>query len=72
MDIQRIVWEGWTVKDFIDYIEPELDMIMHGEAIKKPIRTKNEMADYTAYIQPYYKKVIPEVVEYFAKKYGLN
>lgn len=71
INFKREIWEGWTVKDFIDEIEPILDMIMRGEAIRKPFRTKQEMGEYATYIQPYYKKDIPEVVEYFAEKYDL-
>lgn len=72
IDMKREVWEGWTVEDFIESIEPELDMIMHGEAIRKPFTTKAEMEKYAAYTQPYYKKTIPDVIEYFAEKYNLK
>lgn len=72
IDMRREVWEGWTVEDFVESIEPELDMIMRGEAIHKPFTTKAEMAKHTAYTQPYYKKTIPEVVEYFSEKYNLK
>lgn len=71
-DMKREIWEGWRAMDFIEYIKPELDMIMRGKSFRKPFKTKKELAEYTASIQPYYKKVIPEVVEYFAEKYGLE
>lgn len=71
-DMKREIWEGWRPIDFIDEIEPELDTIMLLGAFRKPFKTKKELAEYTASIQPYYKKVIPEVVEYFAEKYGLE
>lgn len=71
-DMTREIWEGWRSIEFIDYIEPELDMIMYGKSFRKPFRTKKELSDYTTSIQPCYKKVIPEVVEYFAEKYGLD
>lgn len=71
-DMTREIWEGWSPIKFIDYIEPELDMVMSGKSFRKPLKTKKELAFYTASAQPYYKKVIPEVVEYFAEKYGLD
>ena len=67
----REVWEGWTVKNFIDDIRDELDMIMLGQSIVEPYKTRSELFDVIKDIQPYYKKPIPEVNEYFAKRYNL-
>lgn len=72
IDIRREVWEGWTVEDFIERLEPLVDMIMYGEAIQKPFRTKEEMAAFVTNHQPFYKKRIPGVIEYFAEKYNLE
>ena len=71
-NLQRIVWEGWTVQNFIDELEPQIDMIMRGESWRKPFKTKAELAQFTKENQPYYKKTIPAVNAYFAKKYGLK
>ena len=68
----RMVWEGWTVQDFIDELEPQIDLIMRGESWRAPFETKAELAKYTKENQPYYKKTIPGVNSYFAKKYGLK
>lgn len=70
--LQRIVWEGWTVQDFIDDLEPQVDMIMRGESWMKPFESKTELVKYLKDAQPYYKKSIPGVNSYFAKKYGLK
>lgn len=70
-NLQKVIWEGWTVQDFIDELEPQIDMIMRGESWVKPFKTKLELARYTKDNQPYYKKTIPGVNAYFAKKYGL-
>lgn len=70
--LQRVVWEGWTAQDFIDELEPQIDMIMRGESWIKPFKTKKELAQFTKENQPYYKKTIPTVNAYFAKKYGLK
>lgn len=67
----RMIWEGWTVHDFIEALEPQADMIMNGESWKKPFRDISELRRWCCENQPYYKKYIPEVVEYFQKKYCL-
>lgn len=70
--LQREVWEGWTVQDFIDDLTPQLDRIMRGESWTKPFKSKAELAKYTRENQPYYKKTIPALNNYFAKRYGLK
>ena len=72
MNLQRHIWEGWTVQHFIDDLEPTLEMIMTGNSWQSPIKTKQELKDWCKDNQSYYKKHIPEVVNYFAKKYNLN
>lgn len=68
----REVWEGWTVRNFIDEICGELDMIMIGDSITEPPTSKEELIRVVVDLQPYYKKPIPEVNEYFAKRYNLK
>lgn len=65
------IYEGWTVQDFIDELEPQVAMIMNGQSWKKPFSSRKELADFCKDNQSYYKKAIPEVVKYFADKYGL-
>lgn len=65
------IWEGWTVGKFIDDLEPQLDMIMSGNSWQKPFTNKKDMVDWIKDNQPYYKKSIKEVNNYFIKKYGL-
>lgn len=72
INMDKEIWEGWRVKDFIERLEPLVDMIMYGEALHKPFKTKEEMAAYITDWQPYYKKRIPGVIEYFAEKYNLE
>lgn len=72
INMDKEIWEGWRVKDFIERLEPLVDMIMYGEAIQKPFRTKEEMAAFVTNHQPFYKKRIPGVIEYFAEKYNLE
>lgn len=71
-NLQREVWEGWTVKDFILEVEPLVDMVMNRESFMEPFTTRREMIDFIRQCQPYYKKAIPEVNAYFVKKYGLS
>lgn len=71
-NLQRHVWEGWTVQNFIDELSDIIDLIMRGESWQEPFKTKKELAQFAKENQPYYKKTIPEVSSYFAKKYGLK
>jgi hypothetical protein len=48
-----------------------MDMIQNGNSYIKPMHTKAEIKKYTSENQPYYKKTIPDVVEYFCNKYGI-
>lgn len=71
-NLQREVWEGWTVQDFIDNLSDTIEMIMSNKSYIKPFKTKADMAKFIKENQPYYKKPIREVNDYFAKKYGLT
>lgn len=72
VDFSKHIWEGWTVQDFIEELEPVLDIIQAGKSWHKPMTTRKEITDYCKDNQPYYKGKIPEVVDYFAKKYNIN
>lgn len=72
MNLDRYIWEGWTVQNFIDALEPQADMIMSGRSWRKPLKSKDELKRWCMDNQPYYKKYIPEVVSYFAHKYALT
>jgi hypothetical protein len=64
MNRDKHIWEGWTVGDFIDEIEPMFDRCA-------PFMDKHSLKHWVAQEQPYYKKHIPEVYEYFLNKSGL-
>ena len=66
------IWEGWTVQSFIEELEPVLTLIQDNKSYKKPITTKQELKEWCIDNQPYYKKYIPEVVNYFAKKFNIK
>tara|TARA_R110000822_G_scaffold4749_3_gene20402 strand:+ start:1051 stop:1269 length:219 start_codon:yes stop_codon:yes gene_type:complete len=66
------IWEGWTVQDFINELEPIFDMILTGRSCVQPFKTKREIKEWCAAEQPYYKKHIPDVVGYFVKKANLT
>jgi len=68
MNLDRHVWEGWTVQDFIDELEPSFNQIMNGNSWQKPFASKDELKKWCMDLQPYYKKHIPEVVKYFSEK----
>ena len=66
------IWEGWTVQDFIDDLSLDIEMIMNGRSHQKPFNSKEELSEWCKDHQPYYKKKIAGVNNYFAKKYNLN
>lgn len=72
INLTRMIWEGWTAQDFVNELQPQLDMIMHGQSWQQPFTTKTQLKEACRDMQPYYKKHIPEVVSYFAKRYGLK
>lgn len=68
LDLNKHIWEGWTVGQFIEELEPTFDMIMSGRSHVKPFTNKEEVKTWCMDNQPYYKKYIPEVVNYFFNK----
>ena len=68
-------WEGWRVIDFINHIEPTLEIILsnHRDSFycdKKPFKSRDEFKTWVKMEQPYCKKYIPGVVSYFTRKYA--
>ena len=70
MKFSKHIWEGWTVQDFIDELQVQADMIMIGQSCHKPFKDKKELEKWCCDNQPYYKKPIPEVIQYFSRRYG--
>lgn len=68
MNLNKHIYEGWTIQDFIDDLEPMFIMIQNNQSYIKPFKTKNELKKWCMDNQPYYKKYIPEVVNYFKTK----
>ena len=73
MNRDKHIWEGWTVGNFIDDIEPSFDTIQNGNdwGLNTKFKNKSELKKWVKDNQPYYKKHIPEVYNYFLKKSGL-
>jgi 2-polyprenyl-3-methyl-5-hydroxy-6-metoxy-1,4-benzoquinol methylase len=70
INLNKHIWEGWTVESFIIDLEPILDMIMAEKSYQK-IKNSKELKEWLKSNQPYYKKHIPEVYNYFKDKYKL-
>ena len=68
INLSKHIWEGWTVQDFIDELEPTIDMIQRGQSCQKPFANRDELKKWCIENQPYYKKYIKEVVDYFTAK----
>jgi hypothetical protein len=71
MNLKKHIWEGWLVQDFIDNLEPLFDTIMRNDSWQKPFKDKAELMQWCKDNQPYYKKHIPEVYNYFLNKSNL-
>ena len=72
INFDKHIWEGWTVGNFIEALQPQLDMIMGGGSWQKPFTTKAQLSAWCKDNQPYYKKPIADVNKYFAQRYGLK
>lgn len=72
INLNKHVYEGWTIGDFITELEPSVRMIMQNTSWKKPFKTKDELKKWCMENQPYYKKYIPEVVQHFANQFNIN
>jgi len=68
MNRDKHIWEGWTVGDFIDDIEVTFN---YRSKYYKFWKSKKDLKKWIISEQPYYKKHIPEVYNYFLKKSGL-
>lgn len=68
IDYNKEIWEGWKVKHFVEELEYEMDLINQ----RSPFKTKKDIKKYTSENQPYYKKVISEVVEHFCLRYNIK
>ena len=63
MKNDKHIWEGWYVSDFIESLEVTFPY--------QTFKTKDEVRAWCKYKQPYYKKHIPQVANYFIKKANL-
>ena len=72
INYNKEIFEGWTVQDFIDALEPEIDAIMTNKSWVKPFKNKAQLKCYCIDNQPYCKKEIPEVIEHFANRYNIK
>ncbi len=70
IDRNKHIWEGWTVGNFIDELEPSFNMIMNGNSWRARFESPAEVKDWCKDNQPYYKKSIPEVNAYFINKFN--
>ena len=72
INLEKHIWEGWRVIDFINELEPILDNIMKNYFGERIIKNKTDLKKWCIENQPYYKKYIPEVVNYFVEKYKIK
>ncbi len=63
--MEKEIWEGWTVKDFINELEPIFDLMLSQD--RDYFKTR-DLKRWCMDNQPYYKRYIPEVYNYFKRK----
>ena len=63
MNMNKHIWEGWTVGDFVDHLNLTFKF--------KKFKTKQDLKKWCKDEQPYYKKHIPDVYNHFLKLSGL-
>ncbi len=57
IDFNKHIWEGWTVGNFINELEPTFRLIMSDRSHIQPFRTKEQIKKWCCDFQPYYKKL---------------
>jgi len=72
MSLEKHIWEGWTVQNFIDELDDLVSIAVSGQSHFKTITTKQQLKEFCMDNQPYYKKYIPEVVNHFANYYNIK
>lgn len=72
VNLEKHIWEGWTVGDFVEELKVPLNTIQRGNSWKEPLKTREELKKWCMENQPYYKKYIKEVVDYFSKLYNIK
>ena len=56
----------------MDDLAPLVGLIMSDRASTRPFETKEALKEWLVDNQPYYRKPIAKVTNYFAKKYDLK
>ena len=71
MNRNKHIWEGWTVGDFIDDLEPIFNIIQDNARGfgTTNFESKQDVVNWVKDNQPYYKRHIPEVANYFINKW---
>ncbi len=72
INVNKHIWEGWTVGKFIEELAPQVEMIMSGQSWLPPFKSKQELSEWCKENQSYYKKRIVDVNNHFAKMYNLK
>lgn len=72
INFDREIYEGWTVRHFIEELEWQVDDIINGRTCFRIPTNRKELINMIVDIQPYYKKEIKEVTEYFCNKYNIK
>jgi hypothetical protein len=68
IDYNKVIWEGWTVGDFVQELQPHFDSIVSNARRwgSEPFQAEgSSLKEWCMSEQPYYKKHIPGVYNHF-------
>jgi len=57
INLNKHIWEGWTVQSFIDELEPIFNQIMNNQSWQKPFKTKDELKECAKIINRIIKNI---------------
>ena len=54
INLNKEIWEGWKIIDFIEEIEEEVDIFISNNKTRNKIITKEDLKKFCTEHQPYY------------------
>ena len=73
VNLNKHIWEGWTVGAIYDEVKPFADNVQKGRDFRHtPFKNRTEIADWIKYEYPNFKKGANDVSKLLAGDYGLD
>ena len=71
VNLNKEIWEGWTVGSIYKDVKPIADMIQRGESWKKPFKSQKDVAEWFKNDYPNWKKAANDIAKLLGDDYGL-